>query len=101
MKIWITRDTASSIQFGGLERLWVWFVKPEFLIKVLSEKDRDTPFGFIGEDEGHYSKLGWYDTNQKFGVRNMSFGNWLGYGEGPNGEIPICMEKIKRTFSQC
>ena len=35
MKIWITRHSAFGIQVGGLERLDVWFSKPEFhLIKL-------------------------------------------------------------------
>ena len=52
MKVWITRDSAISIQCGGLERLQIWFTKfkPVFLVAVLSEKDRDTPFGTIHED---------------------------------------------------
>ncbi len=98
MKIWITRSTAISIQFGGLERLQVWFIKPDFLIKVLSEKDRDTPFGDIGEDEGYYSKYGWY-APEKFGIHSLSFGNWLGYGEGENGEIAQHVwNKLKEHF---
>lgn len=98
MKIWITRDTASSIMFGGLERLQVWFVKPEFFIKVLTEKDRDLPFGFIGKDEGYYCKYGWYAT-QKFRVSELSFGNWLGYGEGEHGEIAkYVWEKLEEHF---
>lgn len=98
MKIWITRDTATSIQFGGLERLQVWFRKPEFLVKVLTEKDRDTPFGDIGEDEGYYCKYGWY-AGEKFGIRSLSFGNWLGYGEGEHGEIAqYVWNKLKEHF---
>jgi hypothetical protein len=30
MKIWITRKSASSLQFGGLERLEVWFQEPVY-----------------------------------------------------------------------
>lgn len=98
MKIWITRDSASSIMFGGLERLQIWFVKPEFLMNVLSEKDRDTPFGTIGEDQGYYSKFGWYAT-QKHRVSELSIGNWLGYGEGENGELcNYIWEKLQGHF---
>lgn len=98
MKLWITRDSALSIQFGGLERLQVWFVKPDFLVKVLTDKERDTPFGDIGEDEGYYAKYGWYG-NEKFGIHHLSFGNWLGYGEGENGEIAnYVWEKLREHF---
>jgi len=83
MKIWITRDTAGSVYSGGLERLWVWFREPTYHFEVLKEKDRDTPFGFIHESHGALRMVGW-DSNYKFGIHNLSFGNWLGYGDEEN-----------------
>lgn len=42
MKIWITRKSASCIQFGGLERLQVWFQKPNYY--YYGYKPYDSPF---------------------------------------------------------
>lgn len=78
MKIWIIRDSAFSIQCGGLERLFIHFAKPEYLLSKLTEEDRDTPFGTITEQEGLYRRKGW-ESQQKMWVNAQSVGNWLGY----------------------
>lgn len=80
MKVWITRDTASSLCFGGLERCWVWFRKPRFVCEVLTENDRDTPFGFIHDTYGCMKRYGWI-PDEKFGIHSLSVGNWLGYAD--------------------
>lgn len=95
MKIWITRDSAFSIQCGGLERLRVWFKKPKFFLIKLEEKDRDLPFDYIGIDEGIYSKYGW----EVDGEVSFSFGKVFGYIKGENKELAIIVfNKLKEHF---
>jgi hypothetical protein len=79
IKVWLVRDTAISVQFGGLERVWVYFTKPKYVVQKLSEKDRDLPWGWIDESEGMYSKLGWMEWDGKMWVKPISLGQWLGY----------------------
>lgn len=105
MKIWITRDTASSILFGGLERLWVWFKKPIYVCEPISEKERDMPWVYLHESNGFYKRLGWmtdaWSCENKFGVRSMSFGGWLGYaGDGEeNSELAeFVWGELKKHF---
>ncbi len=43
MKIWITRQSASSIWAGGLERLQVWFHRPVYIEEHIYRED-DDPF---------------------------------------------------------
>ena len=79
MKIWITRSSAFQIQCGGLERLQVWFSKPEFHLVKLEDKDRDIPFGdYFGHDHGFYRKSGWQESGNKVGMP-LSFGKLFGY----------------------
>lgn len=79
VKCWITRQSAFSIQCGGLERLFIHFSKPSYCLEQLSEKDRDTPFSDISEQEGLYKKVGWIELNQKTWCQSLSVGNWIGY----------------------
>lgn len=67
-------------------------------MQVLDEKKKDTPFGFIGDDQGMYAKFGWY-ANHKFMVNQLSVGNWLGYGDGEHAEITnFIWSKLKEHF---
>jgi hypothetical protein len=84
MKIWITRRSASSIMFGGLERLNVHFSKPKWLIEPLSKADRDLPFGWHDETRGFYKAFGW--TAEHNSLPKLSVGKWLGYSEDDNPE---------------
>lgn len=79
MKIWITRNSAFSLQCGGLERCWVHFSKPSYVYEKLTEKERDLPFGDILESEGMFRKIGWKEFSGKTWVPSLSVGNWLGY----------------------
>lgn len=92
MKIWVTRQSASSILFGGLERLSIWFRKPTYYYELITENDRDTPFGDLSIDQyPYYKKIGW--CQEKSGTMwtgsdtNLSFGKIFGYGDGENKEI--------------
>ncbi len=101
MKIWITRESAFQIQCGGIERLYVWFSKPEFHLIKLEEKDRDIPFGdYLGQDHGYYRRYGWQESENKIG-RGLSFGKVFGYsGESaPNSSFAeIVWEKLREHF---
>ena len=99
MKIWITRNSASEIMFGGLERLFVWFRKPRFVMEYIQEKDRDNIFGYITEQERPlYKSNGWESTSSECWITNsVSFGKLFGY----ESEISLYVwEKLKKTFSK-
>lgn len=85
MKVWVTRNSANSIMFGGLERLFVHFTKPEWHQIEYKLDEREHACFHIGEDQGFYKSYGWVAHN-KFGVRELSVGNWLGYCEDDNPE---------------
>ena len=92
MKIWITRGSASSIMFGGLERIYIWFRKPEYKVQLISEGYRDTPFGDLTIDQyPYYKKLGWEasHSNDMWTGSNatLSFGKIFGYSDGINSEF--------------
>lgn len=100
MKIWVTRQSAGSIMFGGLERLRVHFSKPVYLIEPLTEKDRDIPFSCrYDESRGFYKNYGW--TEQHNSLPNLSVGKWLGYCEDDNPERELTIfiwEKLCEHF---
>ena len=80
LTVWVVRNSAFSIQCGGLERLFVYFTKPIYMFtKPLNSKQRDTPFGYISEKEGLYEKYGWVEPNKKTWVQKQSVGNLIGY----------------------
>jgi hypothetical protein len=94
--IWIVRNSAFSIQCGGLERLFVYFTKPVYVFsKPMTSKQRDTPFGDILESEGLYDKYGWIEPNEKTWVKSVSVGNWIGY---ENEISELIWEKLKEHF---
>lgn len=84
MKIWVTRQSAGSIYAGGLERLTVHFIKPVWMEIEYPAEARDLPFGHYGEDHGFYKHYGWVEIDQKYGIRNLSVGSWLGYSDEDN-----------------
>lgn len=100
MKIWVTRRSASSIMFGGLERLNVHFSKPIYLIEPLTERDRDIPFGCrYDESRGFYKTYGW--TTEHNSLPPLSVGKWLGYTEDDNPEKELTIfiwEKLCEHF---
>lgn len=57
IKAWVVRNSAFSIQCGGLERLFVHFSKPKYMLELLPEKNRDSPFGDISFQDGIYRRL--------------------------------------------
>ena len=96
LTVWVVRNSAFSIQCGGLERLFIHFTKPLYVFsKTLTSKQRDTPLGYIPESEGLYDKYGWIEPNAKTWVKNVSVGNWIGY-ENPISEY--IWEKLKEHF---
>ncbi len=89
MKIWITRETAFSLNCGGLSRCHVWFRKPEYVLIKLSEKERDLPFGDIYESEiPLYRYGGWHILNEHPDLnKTFVFSKLFGYGDSENPEI--------------
>jgi len=93
MKIWITRQPASSILFGGLERLSIWFRKPRYEFELIKEQEREMPFGddLSITQYPYYKALGWNSDgsgNMWTGVgSNLSFGKIFGYSGGENSEL--------------
>ena len=79
LKKWIVRDTAFSIQCGGLERLKVHFTKPEYFYIKLTDKQRDTPFGYVSDREGLFYKVGWSEPDAKSMLPSISLGQFIGY----------------------
>jgi len=78
-KIWITRNSASSIQFGGLERLFIHLNKPRFFYE--REANRGIlPFDDGDEKCGILVPAGWNsDGGKTWTTAPISFGNWIGY----------------------
>jgi hypothetical protein len=94
-KIWITRNSAFSIQCGGLERLFIHFSKPTYFYEKLTTKDRDIPFGYIEESEGLFKKIGWIETQPKMFMPSISVGNFIGYD---NEMSEFIWNKLKEHF---
>lgn len=87
MKIWITRQSASSLHAGGLERCNVWWIKPIYThycldsIEIQADKipwgiDPKTGLGDYGWQNKPFS-----DHSQVVkAVGSVSFGHLFGYG---------------------
>ena len=96
LTVWVVRNSAFSIQCGGLERLFVYFTKPIYVFaKPMTSKERDSPFGYIYESEGLYLKYGWIESNRKMWVQPVSVGNWIGY---ENEISKYIWEKLSEHF---
>jgi len=78
LKCWIVRNSASCIQFGGLQRLFVHFAKPRFNYRKARMETGDNPFCESTEKCGLYVEAGWEHT-AKMWVAPLSVGNWIGY----------------------
>lgn len=90
MKIWVTRQSAGSIMFGGLERLNIHFSKPVYLIEPLTEQDRDIPFSCrYDETRGFYKNYGWTERHNSLPI--LSVGKWIGYAEDDNPEKELAL----------
>lgn len=100
MKIWVTRQSANSIMFGGLERVFVHFSKPEWHQIEYKLEERHHALFDVGEDQGFYKSYGWVSQN-KYGIHELSVGNWIGYGEDHNPEKDLAIHiwtKLKEHF---
>ncbi len=96
LTIWVVRNSAFSIQCGGLERLFIHFTKPTYVFsKPMTSKQRDTPFGDISEKEGLYDKYGWIEQYEKTWVKRVSVGNFIGY---ENEVSEYIWKKLKEHF---
>lgn len=78
MKIWITRDTAGSITGGGLERLHVWFRKPQW---VEYTHEWDSPF--YDDPLQGIRHADWFilESNVSGICHHLSFGKMFGYND--------------------
>jgi hypothetical protein len=92
---WVVRQSAFSIQCGGLERLFIHFSKPEYYCVLLTDKDRDLPFGDISVQEGIFKRVGWLSNNNKTWIQPLSVGNWIGYD---NPVSDFIWDKLKEHF---
>lgn len=103
MKIWITRQSAFSIQCGGLERLFVWFRKPKWVWEWRDIPSDSCPFGDLSDLNGRRiakwepmeSGITWID-------RSFSFGKMFGYAdrkeENENEIASFVWNKLKEHF---
>jgi hypothetical protein len=94
IQAWVIRQSAFSIQCGGLERLFIHFSKPKYYLEILTEKERDIPFGFISTQAGIFRKVGWV-SNDKTWIKPLSVGNWIGYD---NPVSDFIWDKLKEHF---
>ena len=86
MKVYITRSSASSILFGGLERLNVWFEKPVYEERTRYDPEK-LPFG-PGVQAGTYTGGEWtVVTPGKVERKSFSFGNVFGYADSKDEKI--------------
>lgn len=88
MKIWCIYLGAGSLVSGGLERVQVWFAKPEWIVESKIYW-YDSPFGDPDEDptKGVISHQGWfreYSDGEKFERQYVSFSKIFGYGDDPD-----------------
>lgn len=81
MKIYITRNSAFSLQCGGLSRVNVWFQKPHYYYKYLG------PDHAFGPDDGQLGvvKAGWMTGGGEF-QSSVPFSTIFGYGDDNEGE---------------
>lgn len=101
MKIWVTYNSAFSLQCGGLERVWVWFRQPEWVDRW---RDSDElPFASDNADLTGRRELGWTLTGASYGLRPVSFGKIFGYGdekkEDQNAITRFVWTKLEEHFS--
>lgn len=102
LKAWVVRNSAFSIQCGGLERLFFHFSKPTYHFEKLSEKDRDSPFADISIQEGLFRRIGWLSHNEKTWIRPLSVGNLIGY-ENPVSDFiwgKLCEHFKNKPFDE-
>lgn len=102
MKIWITRQSASCILVGGLERLDVWFEKPVYQEIKYWSSPKDTPF-YTETPEGIYSGDRWEIVkNGKCERKSFSFGSVFGYTNNKDPDsneiAAFVWEKLKAHF---
>jgi hypothetical protein len=85
MKIWCTYFRAGSLISGGLERVEVWFAKPEWIIESRLYW-YDSPFEDTYKDptKGVITRQGWfreYESGEKHERQYFSFAKVFGYGD--------------------
>ena len=94
-KIWIVRNSATSIQFGGLERLFIHLNKPCFFKKRFLPRG-ESPFDDDDDKCGIYINAGWKSDDGKIWTKSpISVGNWLGYDNNISNYI---WEKLQQHF---
>jgi len=93
IRVWITRNSAISLQIGGLKNCTAWFVKPEWFHVKLEENDRDSAFGDISIKEGLYKHYGWFEPRRV--MPTMSVGRWIGYD---NAISDFIWKKLEEHF---
>jgi len=85
-RIWLTYESAGALHAGGLERVSVWFEKPDYYYMKNTKdwEDQDLPFGYeTGQREGCQQPVGWWGSLIGRGEKNsVSFGKVFGYGDG-------------------
>lgn len=84
MKVWITRDSAGSLHAGGLDRVQLWFTKPEYHVKRITKDDMENMPWFYAESQG-LGDIGWrpgYSTREE--TRALNFAKVFGYSDRVN-----------------
>lgn len=87
MKIWVTRQSASSLHSGGLERCQVWWKKPYYTyysLDTLEVQSDKIPWGI--DPKTGLGEFGWQNNpyidhiNVVKSTGYVSFGEFFGYG---------------------
>lgn len=81
MRIWVTRQCASSLHAGGLERCQVWWMKPLFThysLDSLEVQADKIPWG-INEKTG-LGDFGWQNNPYRDHGQVVKCGGWVSFG---------------------
>lgn len=98
MKIWCTFYSAGSLLSAGLERVQVWFAKPEWVVESRIMW-YDSPFGDPDLDpkKGVLKRHGWfreYSVGEKFEREYLSFGKVFGYGDDDDPQKAVLAKHV-------
>lgn len=106
MKIWVTRNSASNIQGGGLERLFVWFRKPVWIWEWRNPSEDSLPFGEDLSDLNGRRIAKWAvrQSGTCWIESPISFGKLFGYddrkSEGENEIAQHVWEQLTQHFKE-
>ena len=79
MKIWISFDSVSALQIGGLERCSVWWQRPYYVFLDRSFEYDSLPFGGGNQKQG-LCNIGWrYTMTEGKETRHVSLGKIFDY----------------------